>query len=422
MTVEQAIAAIHARPRGGERTLCRMEALCRRLGNPERCFPAVHIAGSNGKGSTAAMIASALKAGNYRVGLYTSPYITEYRERFQINGEMIQQEAFCRLAGMVLEAAEMLDREGIRCTEFECGTAIAFLWFREQRCNVAVLETGLGGKNDATNVIPSPLASVVTALSLEHTALLGDTLAQIAAEKAGIIKGNNAIVSPGQEPQAIEVLQNWCHKTGATLHIPQETDSRLIRMGREGLSFEYRRQLYSLCMTGRHQLRNALTALETLQALSLTFPLSTEAIHQGLSKARLPVRFETVEEHPAIVLDGAHNPQGAAVLVELLKACPESPKIGVIGMLADKDWTHAARILAEGFDQVFTVPVDNPRTCAHPDELAAAIRTVCPANPVSSLAAALTDAREFAGDKGLVCCAGSLFLSAQARSLLQKQK
>ena len=205
MTPDEALNAIHSRPRGAERTLSRIRALMGRLENPQDRLRFLHVAGSNGKGSCAAMLASALTAGGYRTGLFISPYILEFRERFQIDGQMIPQEEFAACAEKVLDRAAALDREGVCCTEFECCTALALCWFAEKGCEAVVLEAGLGGKNDATNVIPCPAVSVIMALSLEHTALLGNTLEEIAGEKAGIIKGGQAVLYPLQEPEAAAV-------------------------------------------------------------------------------------------------------------------------------------------------------------------------------------------------------------------------
>ncbi|MGI5894300.1 MAG: bifunctional folylpolyglutamate synthase/dihydrofolate synthase [Candidatus Merdivicinus sp.] len=418
MTEQEAIAAIHARPRGGERTLRRMLALAEKLGHPERGFRAFHVAGSNGKGSTAAMIASALQAGGYRTGLYTSPYITCFAERFQIDGIPIPGKELAFWTKKVLEAVHDLDAEGIFCTEFECGTAIAFCWFAAQKCDAAVIETGLGGRNDATNILPPPLVSVITALSLEHTALLGNSLAEIASEKAGILKGTAAVIASGQQEEAMEVLEEQCRRTYTRWICPDLGQARILRMDRKTLAFTYRDHKYSLTMSGRHQLENALNALTALEMAQEILPIPEDAICRGLSSARMPVRFETVAEQPAIVLDGAHNPQGAGVLAELLRHCPESPKIGVIGMLADKDWPHAARILAQGFDRVIAVPVENPRACTPPPDLAAAVQEICPAEWRSSLAEGLKVARSLAGKDGLVCCTGSLFLAAAARAMI----
>ena len=419
MTPDEALNAIHSRPRGAERTLSRIRALMGRLENPQDRLRFLHVAGSNGKGSCAAMLASALTAGGYRAGLFISPYILEFRERFQIDGQMIPQEEFAACAEKVLDRAAALDREGVCCTEFECCTALALCWFAEKGCEAVVLEAGLGGKNDATNVIPCPAVSVIMALSLEHTALLGNTLEEIAAEKAGIIKGGQAVLYPLQEPEAAAEIYARCARVGAVLHSPIPHAVRILEMGRRGSRFEWEGEEYRIPLAGRHQVWNAVTALEALRAVSGVLPVSRRDIREGLESVRFPVRFETVKENPAVVLDGAHNPQGAQVLAELLDACPEKPRIGVIGMLADKDWRRTVGLLAARLDAVLAVPVPNPRPSVEPAELAAEASKSCRAERFGGLEEALARAAELAGQDGLVCCAGSLFLAAEARKFLE---
>ncbi len=420
MTFSDALAAIHSRPRGAERTLSRIRALMDRLGNPQNRLRFLHIAGSNGKGSAAVMLSSVLKEGGYRTGLSISPYILDFRERFQVDGEMIPEEELAFWAGKVLEQADILDKEGIHCTEFECCAALAFCWFAEKQCDAVVLETGLGGKNDATNVIGRPLVTVIMALSLEHTALLGNTIEEIAGEKAGIIKGGKTVLYPVQEPEALGVIYERCGETGTALYMPSPSGVEILENSREGVTFRWDGQEYRIPLAGSHQAMNAVTVLETLRAVSDVLPVSLRDIHAGLAKARFPVRFETVGEHPAVVLDGAHNPQGAQVLASLLELCPESPKIGIVGMLADKDWTHTVQVLTKQFDQLLAVPVPNPRACVEPEKLAGEAGKWRGAQPCGDLREALEQARALAGEKGLICCAGSLFLAAEMRKIVCK--
>ncbi len=211
MTCEEAISFIHSlkRPhsRPGLHRICR---LMERLGNPEKALSFIHVAGTNGKGSCTVLTAEALRLAGYRTGMYTSPYIIDFRERFQINGEWIPEAELARLTERIRPVILTLEEEGFPITEFECNTALALLWFAEQHCEIVVLETGIGGRQDATNCIPCPLAAVITSLSLDHTALLGDTLEEIAAEKAGIIKGGTVILAPEQQPEAVAaIMERW---------------------------------------------------------------------------------------------------------------------------------------------------------------------------------------------------------------------
>lgn len=420
MTISEALEAIHRRPRGMKRTLSRIRALMERLGNPQDRLRILHIAGSNGKGSAAAMLASVLKEGGYKTGLFISPYILEFRERFQIDGEMIPEERLAFWLEKVLEQVEILEQEGISCTEFESCTAAAFCWFLEEKCDAVVLETGLGGKNDATNIAAHPLVSVIMALSLEHTSLLGNSIEEIAAEKAGIIKeGGRAVVYPIQQPEALGVIYECCAEMGAVLYAPSPASVEILQLSRRGTVFRWDNREYEIPLAGKHQAMNAATVLETLRAVSDILPVSQRDIQNGLEKVRFPVRFETVGECPAIVLDGAHNPQGAGVLAQMLAVCPESPKIGIIGMLADKDWQRTVGQLAQQFDYLLAVPVSNPRPCVLPEQLAEEAGRFCKAEAYSRLEDALAKARELAGETGLICGAGSLFLAAQLRNMLK---
>lgn len=419
MTLTEAMEAIHRRPRGMKRTLSRICVLMERLGNPQNQLRILHIAGSNGKGSAAAMLASVLKEGGYKAGLFISPYILEFRERFQIDGKMIPEEKFAYWAEKVLEQVNLLDQEGICCTEFECCTAIAFCWLQQEKCDAVVLETGLGGKNDATNLVAHPLVSVIMALSLEHTALLGNSIEDIATEKAGIIKkGGRVVVYPIQQPEALGVIYERCAEMEAVLYAPNPASVEILGVSRQGTVFRWDNEEYEIPLAGQHQAMNAVTVLETLRAISDVLPVSRRDIRGGLAKVHFPVRFETVAEHPAVVLDGAHNPQGAQVLAQMLAVCTESPKIGMIGMLADKDWRHTVEQLAKQFDYLLAVPVPNPRPCVPPDELAEVAGKYCKAEAYSQLETAWEQAGKLAGKNGLICGAGSLFLAAELRKMI----
>ena len=311
MTGEAAIAYLHANQRSSAPGLHRMQALLRALGDPQRGMKFVHVAGTNGKGSTCAMLASILEAAGYRVGLNTSPYLEDFRERIQINGVMIPEEALGALVEEVRPAAEAMTDHP---TEFELITAVALLYFRRRGCDIAVLEVGLGGALDASNVIDTPEVAVLTAMGLDHTAVLGPTLADIAAAKAGIIKPGGAVVSLGGCAEADAVFRRVCREQGATL---READ--LFRLGKSRISLEgtaFELAPYGplrLTLIGRYQLRNAVlavTAAETLRDKG--WAVDGRAVREGLARARWPGRMELLRPgEPVFLLEGAHNPQGA---------------------------------------------------------------------------------------------------------------
>ncbi len=421
MTYLEMLSYIHTLKRSGAASgLERMQVLMERLGNPQWRLKFIHIAGTNGKGSCAAMTAGALRAAGYHTGLTISPYVIDFRERFQIDGRWIEEEAFLRLAERICREVKTLEAEGILITEFEFNTALAFLWFEESRCDIVVLETGLGGLLDATNVIPCPEVSVIMAISLDHTAILGKTVEEIAVQKAGIIKGGTVVLYPVQEPEVVAVIMEKCALTGAKLLFPSVSGVEIRSADRTGSDFVWDGKEYRVGLAGRHQVYNAITVLETLRAISEHFPVSLRDARQGLANVRFPARLETLQENPLVLLDGAHNPHGVAALAQVLsETIPQRPKIGVIGMMADKDWQHAVQALAACFDGVVAVPVQSPRS-ASAEEIAAAARKTCTDVRVASGAeAAVEIACRMAGKKGAVCIAGSLYLAAEVRAIFR---
>lgn len=420
MTYEEALSYVHSLKRfGAEPGLSRMRLLMERLGDPQKTLSFLHIAGTNGKGSCTAMTAAVLHSAGYRTGMYISPYVVEFRERFQINGEWIPKEDFVRLVEWVRKEVLALEGEGLLITEFEFNTALAFLWFAEERCDVVVLEVGLGGRFDATNVIPCPLVSVIMAISLDHTAILGGTVEKIAFEKAGIIKGGKTVLYPLQDPETVAVIMEKCAETGSTLLFPNAASVEILSSGAEGSVFRWNGQEYCLGLAGRHQVYNAVTVLEALRAISGQFPVSLRDIRKGLAEIRFPARFEILREKPLVVLDGAHNPQGIAALANALRIISNTPKIGIIGMLADKDWKHSVGTLSACFDKVIALSVDNPRS-AVPEDIAAVAQGTCPdIRCASGPEEAYWEACSLAGKEGMICIAGSLYLAGEMRPLVQ---
>ena len=294
----------------------RVSALLGRLGHPERKTRFVHVAGTNGKGSTSVMTASALSACGYKTGLYTSPHLARVNERMRLDGAEIPDGEFARVVSALASAAEGLAEP---CTEFELLTAAALLWFAEAGADIAVLEVGMGGRFDATNVIPRSECAVITNIGLDHTAVLGDTVEAIAAEKAGIFKGGRA-VSYEQPESVAAVLRSAAAKTGTELTFADFSKIEPLSDSVEGQRFRFEGEEYSIRLLGAHQLKNAavaLTALDTLRRSGWDLP--AEGVRKGLAAAVWPARFELVERAPLFVVDGGHNPQCVAATAEAIR-------------------------------------------------------------------------------------------------------
>lgn len=436
MNYESALEYIHAVQWAGHKPgLSRTRTLLAALGDPHKKLRFVHVAGTNGKGSTAAMLASCLRAAGYRVGLYTSPFINRFNERIQVDGEQIPDDALVRLVERVRPAAEAMSDVP---TEFEIITALGMLWFAEEKCDIVVLEVGLGGRLDSTNVIDAPEAAVIARIGLDHTKLLGTTLAAIAGEKAGIVKPGSAVVSWPQDAEAMAVVEAAAAAADDTLTVPDF--SRLAvgavdwnAPGAPVRSFSYGRFAnLRTKLLGSYQPSNAALAIETAVALrERGWRISDEAVRQGVADAAWPGRFEIVragEGEPTIVVDGGHNPQGAQALVDsLVDVFPGRKPVFIIGVLEDKDYpVMLETVLPHGSAFVAVAP-DNPRALPA-SKLARAIRWTgqdllgCSAcvNPyvARDMADALAHARELAGPDGLICSFGSLYSVGALKELL----
>lgn len=414
MTYEQALEYIHSRPRlPSAGSLERIAGLLDLTGHPEKSLNFVHVTGTNGKGSASTMLAKALTLDGRRTGLFISPYILEFRERIQIDSEMIPKEELTALVEELVPALERLDGESRPVSEFELDTVLALLWFRRQRCSIVVLEVGIGGAHDATNCIGTPLLSVIMGIGLDHQKILGNTVAEIAAEKAGIIKGNPTVSYPFQPPEALAELMERCALTGSTLYQPAASAAVIGRETLFGTDFSYSGREWHLSLPGRYQVYNALTAIEGARILGLR----EETVAEALSSVSFPVRMELLREEPPLILDGAHNAHGMAALTDSLTRLWNGKVTAVVGMLADKDMGDALKLLAPICSRIFTVPVeDNPRT-ASPETVAQLCRPYCADVRV------FTNWRDglrtaMAGD-GLCIVCGSLYLASDVRKLLR---
>lgn len=429
MTTQQAIEALHALPRMGQGApgLARMQNLCDHLGNPEKELQCIHIAGTNGKGSLAAMTSSILTAAGYKTGLTISPYVVDFRERFQIDGEMIPPRTLANLTEKVLDAVDAIEAEGgEKPVEFEAVTALAFLWFAREKCDLVVLETGLGGRCDATNVVPHKLVAAITKIGYDHMEVLGDTLDKIAAEKAGIIKEGTVVVNyPDQPAEAMGPILTAAAEAHTSIITPDKDDLTLLRGKRLENRIDYGGYRAALGLPGTHQANHAAMAVEIALALwrEFGYDISDDAILQGLADARMPARIEVLRRHPLLLLDGCHNPDGAKMLAATLtRADFEENLVGVLGVLADKDYKDMLSDLAPCFAKIYTVTPNCPRALSA-EELQKEARFHTDAEAADSVTDAIRKAVDYADENnlaGVVVC-GSLYLAAEARPLLLKE-
>ena len=414
MTYEEARAFIDDTGRyGAVLGLGSVTELMKRLGNPQDDLRFVHIAGTNGKGSVLAYISTILKEAGYRVGRYISPTIFDYRERIQVNEEYISREGVARLAGRIQEACCRMTEEGFsHPTTFEVETAMAFLWFREMHCDVVVLECGMGGLTDATNVVRTTLVSVFSEIGLDHMGFLGDTIEEIAQVKAGIIKPGAAAVSAVQRPEARKVLENVCREKGAEFRELRKEELQDIKYGFENQSFTYKGiKNLKPGLLGSWQIDNAALAVEAVTALgSCGFTVTEEQIRKGLAETVWPGRFTVVDRHPLFIVDGAHNRDAADRLYETLDLYFSGKrKIFIAGVLADKEYDYVMSRLTPLAARVITVMTpDNPRALPA-ESLAEEVRRYNPnVEAAGDLCDAVRRARAYAGEEDLILAFGSL--------------
>ncbi len=406
----------------------RMNLLLEKLGNPHRGLQVIHVAGTNGKGSVCRYIYQVLQAAGYHCGLFTSPFLEVFNERIEFDGSYISDEALQRCSSAVLEKAEEMVAEGFDSpTEFEVITAVAFVFFKEMNTDYVVLEVGLGGRGDSTNVVEHPLVSVITSISLDHTDRLGETIAEIAGEKAGIIKAGCPVVTATHRPEAMEVFRSKAAELGCQLYDALENQCEILEEGLETTRFTINVLQETYCaeisMQGRHQVQNAAAALTALTLLNTQgkIKVSRRAITEGMKKARQIGRFEVMRKNPYVILDGAHNPDGAKALRETVSRHFQGKKIlMIVGILADKeveevldDFLHITK------DFVAAAP-DNPRKLPA-EELAGRIRKKGGrAVVIEEAAQAVKYAEEKAGEYDLILFAGSLYMIGEVRGLLHE--
>ena len=426
MTYEQALAYFESLGKFGiQLGLARIEALLERLGHPERRFRSVHVTGTNGKGSTTAMIAAILNEAGIRTGMYTSPHLIDYPERLQLCGSDISRQAFADVIDRTKAAADAMIADGLESpTEFEVLTAAAFFWFAREQAELVVVEVGLGGLLDSTNVILPDLA-VITNVTLEHTDRCGDTVEEIALHKAGIIKPGVSVVT-GAAGAALTVIEAAAKRNGSACELLGRdfavTGSRVDRVRQ---IFELRvgqtpPESYSLRLLGNHQTENAALAVRVCQLLAQRDERLTPAvIRDGLAKAVWPGRFEIFAGAPLLILDGAHNPDGIRTLRQTLdEVFPDRAIVFLFGVLADKNHAEMAQTLFRRCDRAVVVRPHSDRAAAAEDIAREIIEYVAAVKTGGTIGEGLELAKEWAGPDGIVCAAGSLYMIGEVRRIV----
>ena len=421
MNYTEALEYIHSVSWKGSRPgLERTEGLLRLMGNPEKKLKFIHIAGTNGKGSTASMSASILQEAGYTTGLYTSPYIFSFNERMRVNGENISERELVEVVEFVKPLAETMEDKP---TEFELVTCIAFEFFKRRACDIVCLEVGMGGELDSTNVIEPPVAAVITNVGLDHVEVLGDTVEKIAETKSKIIKeGTSAILYRNSE-SVEEVIEKRCREVGAKLVRADFDAVRSVSADLDGQVFDYKDyKNIKLPLLGKHQLKNAATVLALVDELiEKGWNISRDNIYRGIEKTVWQGRFEVVAHEPLFIVDGGHNPQCIESLLENVREYLGNRKLIVLtGVLADKDYEKMYAEMSEYTEEFITVTPPNPRALDSKSLKAYLERFGKKATACETIEEGVRLAKERAGDKGVVLAYGSLYMVADIENYAKK--
>lgn len=420
MNINETLSYIHSVSWMGSRPgLSRTRELLHLMGDPQDKLRFVHVAGTNGKGSTCAMTASILQAAGYRVGLYTSPYILRFNERMKVDGVDISDEELSEVTEYVKPFAESMTEHP---TEFELVTAIGFEFFYRRGCDVVVLEVGLGGELDSTNIIKPPLLSVITEIDFDHTGILGNTIAEIASAKAGIIKAGTPVVSADNLPESAEVIDRTCRERGCAHITPNYAAIEGQTFWEKGIAFRFEGVDYRVPLFGKYQYRNAamaITVAKTLNGCSLT--VSDAAIFEGLAKVSWRGRFERLASKPLFIYDGGHNPQGVTAAVNSYSALyPDTRAVILIGVMADKDYAHEIDTVLPIAQSFVTVRPDNPRALSAEKLAEKIISQGGAAVPAATVEDGVRIAVETAKDERPVLALGSLYMYSELKEAFDR--
>lgn len=399
--------------------LYRMRKILEHFGNPEESIDFIHVAGTNGKGSVCIMLHNILKEAGYRVGLYTSPYIHDFRERIQINGEMIDKKELVSIGEEVLSYTEKLYEQP---NQFELITIIAFLYFKRKGCDVVVLETGLGGTFDPTNVISKSLLSIITNIGFDHCAILGDTLEQIAAAKGGIIKPNGSVLLYPSDRKAIDILTAMALKQNARIYYVEKNDIKRENPTTKAEKFQYKGISVELSLLGEHQCYNCAVVLEAIRILNQSsYFIGDDTICQALKKTKWPGRMEKVCSKPPVFIDGGHNPQGIQTVQTFInERFPDKEHWYLVGILKDKAFKAMIEELKANAHRIGFLKFEHSRGFS--DEEYNQVCEHYELEPVTNLSETVDSWKKEAGSKAVICCTGSLYLVDSFKKAWAKEK
>lgn len=411
---------------GGALDLTNIKELMNRLGNPQDQLKYVHVAGTNGKGSVIAYLYTTLSEAGYRVGRYISPSVYSYREKMEVAGRAVSREQFAGYVTRVAVVIEEMSAEGLaHPTPFEIETAVAFLFFAEENCDLVVLEVGMGGNLDATNIIKNTILAVLVPISMDHQSFLGNTLAEIAEKKAGIIKYGCSVATVGQKPEALKVIQEVCLEKDADLTIADLEAAKAVKEDFAGQILEYKGETYELSLAGSYQTENAALAIEALNILDKKgYPTTIEQRKKGLKDTKWNGRLTIIHRKPLFIVDGAHNPAAADMLEDSVRKYFKGRRMFfIMGVFRDKDYQYIIRKLCPYAEQIVTVETpDNPRALPA-EELAEAIR-LC--NPNVQAAESIRDAVDrvfaMAGREDVILSFGSLSFIGDITAIVKTQE
>lgn len=409
----------------------RIEKLLSLLGSPHKKLRFVHIVGTNGKGSTSMAMACILKEAGFRTGLFTSPYVVEFGERIQVDGKYIPREEIAEICGLIKEKISLLGNEDMYPTVFEVTTALSMVYFEKMKCDIVFLEAGIGGKHDSTNIIPSPLACVFTAISLDHTEMLGETTKKIAEEKCGIIKegtsvvsyplGNGGIDFVPQDENAAEIIKSESEKMGCPFFIPDCNKAIVIEDSINGLHFSYENLDIRTKMVGTFQLANLMTAIETVKVLrNKGFDITDSEIEKGIAEFTIPARTETVSEKPLVILDGGHNEASVQALAETVRKYLQGKKVTLLlSFMKDKDYEACLELLSSVAENAVFTCVDKVR--GESSEVLAGKAEAYFENIFynDDVDAAYKKALSLVGDNSALVVAGSFYLASYVRAFFE---
>lgn len=398
--------------------------LASRMGNPEQATKVLHIAGTNGKGSILAYLSTILEKAGYVVGRYISPVITQYREKIQVNQKMISKKALAEGLEHIKACMEQMEAEGLALpTLFEIETVLAFWYFKEKKCDFVVLETGMGGETDATNIVEDPLLCIFASISMDHMGFLGDTIEEIAAVKAGIMRSNAQVVSVWQRPEVKLVLDQKASALGCNVVYAERGKNQKSSLN--GQSFDYKQwKKCKINLLGTWQPENACAVLEAINSLrNIGYDIPDRAVYEGLSDTKWLGRFTVLQKKPLFIVDGAHNEDAARRLREtILEYVPDKPLIFIIGVLKDKEYEKVLSYTADLASQIITItPPENPRAL-NAYELAAVARNYCPSvTNADSLEEATEMAKLLAGQDCAIIAFGSLSYLGRLSEIVEKK-